>query len=473
MVPSLLSVLIPLYNEEEFVGELLRRVITAPLPAGLDREIIIVNDCSKDGSAEVVQDFIAAHPEESIRLFHHEKNQGKGAAVRTAIKLARGEYSVIQDSDLEYDPSEYAHLLKPLLAGKADVVFGSRFLVAGERRVLYYWHSLANHILTTLCNIVADLNLTDMETCYKAFRTSLAQSIPIQSDRFGLEPELTVKFARRRARIYETPISYHGRTYAEGKKIGLKDAFEALWVIVRSKFTTKLYTDSGPQNLDALALAPKFNRWMAETIAPWAGKKVLEIGAGGGNMTRELCPRRRRYVATDIDVEHLAQLRNGFGHRPSMQVALLDAMNADHFTPFVEQFDTVVCLNVLEHIEDDLGSLRRMYSLLEPGGRLLLLVPNGPEAYGTLDLAVGHCRRYTRASLTDVVKGAGFELDEMLPFNHVSWPGWRFTGQVMKAKILSPMGMRAFDRMVWLWRRIDNSLPWQPTSLIAIARRPE
>ncbi|MCU1330478.1 MAG: glycosyl transferase, family 2 [Bryobacterales bacterium] len=473
MITSLLSILIPLYNEEEFVGELLRRVVAASLPAGLDREIIVVNDCSTDGSAEVVQDFIATHPEARIRLVHHDRNQGKGAAVRTAIKLAEGEFSVIQDSDLEYDPSEYTHLLKPLLEGKADVVFGSRFLVSGERRVLYYWHSLANHLLTTLCNIVSDLNLTDMETCYKAFRTTLAQSIPIQSDRFGLEPELTVKFARRRARIYETPISYHGRTYAEGKKIGLKDAFEALWVIVRSKLTSQLYTDRGPQALDAMSLAPKFNRWMAETIAPWAGKKVLEIGAGAGNMTRELCPRRRKYVATDIDPEYLAQLRNGFGHRPSMQVALLNATEAEHYVPFAGQFDTVVCLNVLEHIEDDLGTLRRIYSLLEPGGRLLLLVPNGPEAYGTLDAAIGHFRRYTRESLAIVVKQADFELEEMLTFTRISWPGWRFTGQVLKATTLSPSGVRVFDRLVWLWRKVDKSLPWEPASIIAIARRPE
>ncbi|NDJ12526.1 MAG: glycosyltransferase [Acidobacteriia bacterium] len=473
MVSRQLSILVPLYNEEELVGELLRRVVEAPLPAGLTREIIVVNDCSKDSSAEVVAEFIAANPGEKIRLVHHEKNSGKGAAIRTAIRLAEGEFSVIQDSDLEYDPNDYAQLLRPLLSGKADVVFGSRFLISGERRVLYYWHSLANHLLTTLCNIVSDLNLTDMETCYKAFRTTLAQSIPIQSDRFGLEPELTIKFARRKARIYETPISYHGRTYAEGKKIGLKDAFEAVWVILRSKFTSQLYTDRGPEVLDAMALAPKFNKWMADTIAPWAGKKVLEIGAGAGNMTRQLAPKRKLYVATDLDPEHLALLRNGFGHRPTMRIAHLDATVAEHFVPFAGQLDTVVCLNVLEHIEDDFGTLQRIYSLLEPGGRLLLLVPNGPEAYGALDAAIGHFRRYTQPGLGDLVKKAGFELDAMLTFNRVSYPPWRFSGQVMKSATLSPMGMRIFDRLVWLFRKIDSSLPWPPASIIAIARRPD
>ena len=227
MQPSSLSVLIPLYNEEEYIEALLQRVAEAPYPEGMRWEIVVVNDCSTDGSAEAVENFIA-RTGVKITLIHHEKNQGKGAAIRTAIGHAQGEFSLIQDADLEYDPREYPKLLQPLLEGKADAVFGSRFMVAGERRVLYFWHSLANKILTLVCNIAADLNLTDMETCYKAFRTSLVKTIPIRSNRFGIEPELTIKLARRQARIYETPISYHGRTYEEGKKIGLKDAIRCV-----------------------------------------------------------------------------------------------------------------------------------------------------------------------------------------------------------------------------------------------------
>jgi 2-polyprenyl-3-methyl-5-hydroxy-6-metoxy-1,4-benzoquinol methylase len=399
-------------------------------------------------------------------------NQGKGAAIRTAIQAASGEWSIIQDADLEYDPEEYTRLLHPLLAGKADVVYGSRFLVSGERRVLYFWHSLANRMLTTLCNIVSDLNLTDMETCYKLFRTSLAKSIPIQSDRFGIDPELTVKFARRRARIYETPISYYGRTYEEGKKIGLRDAFEVLWVIVRSRLTTKLYTDSGPSVLDALSVAGKFNRWMADTIAPYVGTRVLEIGAGMGNLTRQLCPRRKIYWATDYDDEHLAALRRRFQHRPALRIGRLDATNPQDFEPFREQAETVICLNVLEHLEHDDQVVRSILTALEPGGRLILLVPNGPAAFGTLDTAVGHYRRYTPEGLSALLTAAGYELEKIIPFNRVSWPGWRFTGQFLKSRGLSTSGMRIFDRLVWLWRRIDAKLPWEPISIIAIARRP-
>ncbi|MDQ6675778.1 MAG: glycosyltransferase family 2 protein, partial [Acidobacteriota bacterium] len=284
MRPSSLSVLIPLYNEEEFIQPLLRRVLDAPYPEGVEFEIIIVNDCSTDGSAEAAQDFIEQHAETpqaaEIRLFHHGTNQGKGAAIRTAIGHARGEFSLIQDADLEYDPKEYPKLLQPLLEGKADAVFGSRFMATGERRVLYFWHSLANRMLTLVCNIAADLNLTDMETCYKAFRTSLVKTMPLRSNRFGIEPELTIKLARRQARIYETPISYHGRTYEEGKKIGLKDAINAFWVMLKFRFTNDLYNDTGLEILDALSYAPKFNQWMADTIMPYLGERVLEIGAG-------------------------------------------------------------------------------------------------------------------------------------------------------------------------------------------------
>ena len=472
MLSPTLSVLIPLYNEEEFIRELLERVSRAPLPEGVQLEIVVVDDCSDDGSAEIVEDFIASAPDLPIQLLRHGRNSGKGACIRTALGRANGVYSIIQDADLEYDPNEYGRLLAPLLEGRADVVYGSRFVAAGERRVLYYWHSLANHLLTTLCNIVSDINLTDLETCYKAFRTSLARSIPIQSDGFGIDPELTVKFARRGARIYETPISYHGRTYDEGKKIRLHDAFEILWVILRSRFTRRLYQDTGPAVLDALSGAENFNRWMADTIAPWVGRRVLEIGAGMGNLTRQLCPRRSLYLATDIDHEHLENLIKRFQHRPAVKIYKLDAEDPRAFEPFANQVETVICLNVLEHLKDDRQVLESIRTALVPGGILILLVPNGPEAFGTLDEALGHYRRYTREQLATLLSHAGYELDRMLQFNRVSWFGWRFAGQVMKSRALSHVGMRVFDRFVWLWRRIDASLPWEPVSIIAIARRP-
>ncbi len=469
MSPLRLSVLVPLYNEEEFVAPIIARVLEAPLPDGMDREVIVVDDGSSDGSAEIVAGMAARHPE--IRLVRHERNRGKGAAIRTAIEHARGEFSIIQDADLEYDPREYVQVLRPLLEGKADVVYGSRFMIVGERRVLYFWHSVANRLLTELCNLVADLNLTDMETCYKAFRTSLLKSIPIRSERFGIEPELTIKTARRQVRIYETPISYHGRTYEEGKKIGLKDALEAVFVILRYAFTNDIYKDSGPDILHALSKAPRFNRWMGETIRPYVGERVLEIGAGIGNLTRVLIPRVKCYVAADIDPEHMARLATRFQHRHNLHVRHCDLAEASDFAG-LGGMDTVVCLNVLEHIEDDMQGLRNIHSALAKDGRAIVLVPHGQEIFGTLDAALGHYRRYSHEELRQKMEQAGFRVERILDFNRISRPGWYVSGKVLKRTTLGAMQMKLFDQLVWLWRRIDRRLPWPPTSIIAIAVKP-
>lgn len=472
MAAHTLSILIPLYNEEEFVGTLLERVLAAPLPEGVGREIVVVDDGSTDGSAAIVEQIAEAHGG-VLRLIRQPRNQGKGAAIRTAIEQATGEFSIIQDADLEYDPREYGRLLAPLLEGKADAVYGSRFVISGERRVLYFWHSVANQILTGMCNIVSDLNLTDMETCYKAFRTSLLQSIPIRSDRFGLEPELTIKLARRQVRIYETPIDYHGRTYDEGKKIGLKDAFDAVYVILRFAFTSDLYKNAGPDILDALADARRFNRWMADIIQPYLGRRVLETGAGIGNLTRILCPRRERYIAVDIDAEHLARLRARFQHRPKMEVRHCDLSNPADFEVLAGTVDSVVCLNVLEHVEDDMAGLRNIYTALQPGGRAIILVPHGQEIFGSLDTALGHFRRYSHEELRRKMEQAGFRVDRILEFNRISRPAWYVTGKILKRTTISRVQLYFFDRLVWLWRRIDGLLPWPPTSIIAIGVKSE
>jgi glycosyltransferase involved in cell wall biosynthesis/phospholipid N-methyltransferase len=471
MDTQLLSILVPLYNEEEFVGALLERVLQAPLPDNLTREIIVVDDGSTDASTEIVEEIASEHPE--IRLVRQDRNRGKGAAIRTAIENARGEYCIIQDADLEYDPREYPTLLRPLLEGKADVVYGSRFMIVAERRVLYFWHSVANRLLTEFCNLVSDLNLTDMETCYKAFKTSLLKSIPLRSNRFGIEPELTIKVARRQARVYEVPISYHGRTYEEGKKIGLKDAFQAVFVILRNAFTNDLYKDFGPLTLQALSKAVHFNQWMGDTIRPYIGDHVLEIGAGTGNLTRVFLPHRKSYIASDVDPEHMARLSSRFHHRHNLQVRRCDITNPSDFAELAGTMDTVVCLNVLEHVEDDLQALRNIHSALRPNGRAIILVPHGQEIFGTLDTALGHYRRYSHDALQKRMEEAGFYVEKILNFNRVSRPGWYVSGRILKHTRLGATSMTLFDKLVWLWRRIDGPLPWPPTSIIAIASKAE
>ena len=225
-----LSVVMPVYNEATTVADVIKTVL-AQRPV---RQLIIVDDASRDGTWEKLQ--LLAQNEPRIELVRHEVNQGKGAALRTGISHATEPVVVIQDADLEYDPAEYHRLLAPILSGKADVVFGSRFLGASAHRVLYYWHSVGNRMLTTLSNMATDLNLTDMETCYKTFRREVIQKIKIEENRFGFEPEITAKVARLKVRIFEVAISYSGRTYAEGKKIGWRDGFHALWCVFKYNF---------------------------------------------------------------------------------------------------------------------------------------------------------------------------------------------------------------------------------------------
>lgn len=229
-----LSVVMPCYNEKKTIREIVRQVLAQPF----DIELLIVDDGSKDGTRDILQELAAAHPQ--IRVLLQPQNRGKGAALRRGFEEATGDVVLVQDADLEYDPGEYKRLLQPIIEGKADVVFGSRF--AGEsHRVLYFWHSVGNQALTLLSNMATDLNLTDMETCYKVFRREVIQSIKLEEDRFGIEPEMTAKIAAQpNLRIYEVPISYNGRTYAEGKKIGLKDAFRAVYAISKYGVLTRL-----------------------------------------------------------------------------------------------------------------------------------------------------------------------------------------------------------------------------------------
>ena len=230
-----LSVVIPAYNERATIHNLLQKVAAAPLPPNVALEIVVVDDGSKDGTRELLRE-IAAQADPEILLIEQPENRGKGAAIRTGFAAATGDLMLIQDADLEYDPRDYPVLLQPILDDEADVVYGSRFL-GGPHRVLFYWHSVGNKFLTMLSNMMTDLNLSDMETCYKVFRREVLNGLVLRSNRFGIEPELTAKVAKRGARVFEVPISYRGRTYAEGKKIGWKDGFSAIWSILRYNFT--------------------------------------------------------------------------------------------------------------------------------------------------------------------------------------------------------------------------------------------
>lgn len=234
MAKQVVSIIVPVYNEEATIVTILDKVNEVVLINGIEKEVILVNDCSKDRSVEIIEQYIKDHPEQNLQFYQHEVNKGKGAALHTGIREAKGDFVVVQDADMEYDPNEWNLLLKPILDGFADVVYGSRFMGGNPHRILFYWHSKGNKFLTNLSNMFTNLNLTDMETCYKMFRREHIQALNLKENRFGFEPEVTAKISRvPKIRIYEVGISYYGRTYEEGKKIGWRDGFRAIYAIMK------------------------------------------------------------------------------------------------------------------------------------------------------------------------------------------------------------------------------------------------
>ena len=463
-----LSVVMPVYNEAKTIREIVRRVGEVPV----EKEILIVDDGSSDGTREILRDLDGR---DGVRVFLQPVNQGKGAAVAVGFRYATGDVVVVQDADLEYDPMEYLRLLAPIDQGHADVVYGSRFLGGGARRVLFFWHAIGNRFLTLVSNMFTNLNLTDMETCYKMFRREVVQSMRIESRRFGIEPEITAKIARRGYRIFEVPISYYGRTYEEGKKIGWKDAISALWTILRhSMREAEDPHNVGHVTLTRMANLEPYNRWLADRFRGALGTRVLEIGAGFGNMTRHLLP-RELVVASDLDPVALEYLRGTFREAPSVRVASyrfpLDGPQRDEVRGL--RVDTVVCLNVLEHIEQDAATLADLYEALPTGGRLILIVPALARLYGSLDEHLRHFRRYEKRELEDKVRDAGFVLEDCRFLNRPGILGWYVNGRILRRRVLPRAQLAAFKLLMPMLKREESKPPRVGMSLLAVARKPD
>lgn len=503
-----LSVLMPVYNERRTLREIVARVLAQQVPGIEGMELVIVDDASTDGSTEIIRQLAEAHPD-VIKPIFQPQNQGKGAAIRRAIQSATGDVAIIQDADLEYDPGDYPAVLKPIIDGIADVVYGSRFMSRGHRRVLYYRHALGNKLLTAFSNLFTDLYLTDMETCYKAFRLKILKTIPLRSKRFGIEPEITAKIAKRKLRVYEVPIKYTGRTYAEGKKISWKDGLQALWLILKYWIVDDIFEgDYGHRDLLDLERAPNFTAWSLRLVKPYLGDVVLEVGAGIGNNVRMLME-YSHVIATDHNEEYLAFLKNAFENVPYVSVARWDVtqpppadltargvtqrglecnqssgspkvggqgasatppQNGPECNP-VPPPTSVLCSNVLEHLPDDALALRNMRQVLGPGGRLILVVPQGPSLYCSLDEAIGHCRRYERVGLQALLEQNGYAVEKLFSFNRAGVLGWIWRGKLMKRKEIGRSYLKLFNMLVPLFRRLDPFLPWPGLSLVAIAKK--
>ena len=473
-----LSVIVPVYNEQYLVRASLERLrLLEEVPCLSRIKIIVVDDGSTDQTAQALKQFresldpSSSPPEMEWQFLRHGLNRGKGAAIRTGIQYADTELTVFHDADLEYHPRDLTKMIPLFLEERADAVFGSRFLPGEFKRMLFFRHSLGNRFLTFLCDLICDLNISDMETCYKMVRTELLKSIPLESYDFRIEPELTIKLAKRRVRLFEVPISYSGRTYQEGKKINWKDGVLALAAILKFAISDRIYSadEYGSEILARLNRAPRFTRWMADTVRPFVGERVLEIGAGIGNLTANLIP-RTAYWATDINPLYLSDQRNLSSTRPYLHVAFTDVSRMETFPK--ERFDTVICLNVIEHVEEDVAALRNIKSVLDEGGRAIILVPQGPALFGSLDTVLGHFRRYTRQQLIAAGEKAGFQVVTVLGFNRAGMPAWWVNGKILKRKNFGLWQIKLLNCCVPLFRVLENWTLAPHLSLIAILQKP-
>lgn len=469
-----LSVVMPAYNEEATIATTLARVLASPYVG----EIVVVDDASKDRTVDEVRSV----GDPRIRLVRQPINLGKGAALRRGFQEVRLPYVIVQDADLEYDPADYRQVLQPLLEDKADVVYGSRFAGGSERRVLFFWHSLGNKFLTLSSNALTNLNLTDMETCYKAFRREVIQSIEIEEDRFGFEPEVTAKVARGRWRIYEVTISYDGRTYEEGKKIGWRDGVRAMYCIIRysplwpkrpSPAVAGLTSEVDHELAEALhnlEEAHNYADWIVEQFAPHLKGTVVELGAGSGTMTERIRRKADRTVATDLSADRVAELRQRFDGQADVDVVQGDAASVLEG----RDADAVVMINVLEHLADDVTELARIREALRPGGTVAIFVPAHRGLYSEFDRRIGHFRRYTKATLVTALARAGLDLVEVRYVNQVGAIAWWTVARTLGRAPTDRRMIRLYDRrLVPLLRRAEAMKePSFGQSLIAIAKKP-
>ena len=471
-----LSLVMPVFNEQDTLLECIHSVLRQEFVG----QLVIVDDASTDDSWDILQGLT----DPRVLVIRHARNQGKGAALRTGLGATTCGIIGIQDADLEYDPAEFEQLLKPILVGRADVVYGSRFNSGQTHNVLLFWHSVGNRILTLASNAMTNINLTDMETCYKVFTREVLDALLVEEDRFGFEPEFTVKVAKRGFRIYEMGISYNGRTYDEGKKIGWRDGVEAFQCVVkysvretrRRKRSAKLSETNAIKSLDTsvdeMSQSENYYDWIADLIQTATQGNILELGAGNGTFTKVLSKYAKHVDAVEPSKELVVKLNETAANIQNVRV--IEGTMESSLSKLHAPYDGAVLINVLEHIENDRQVLQCLKSRIKPGGRIAIWVPAHELLYSKFDLEVGHYRRYSRRELRALASHAGLQVVTLKHVNALGALAWGVIATMARQHPTSSERVAFWDKhVVPRIRRLEETTePLWGQSLLLIVEIP-
>jgi glycosyltransferase involved in cell wall biosynthesis len=468
--PHKLSVLMPVHNQHYSLRRIVERVLSSPV--GMDTELVIVDDGSEDWSVGKIVELARQYP--NIKAVFHPETQGKGAAIRTAIEHMTGDVAIIQEPDLAYDPAQYPQLLDPIRRNVADAVFGSRMAASGLRRVLSLRRAQGIRFMTFLTNLLFNVNLTDAETPYKVFRADILKQTILRAKGPAVMLELAARMAQWNIRVVEVPISYARPTLKEEPSVTWGQRLEKIRVLFSTRFLRQQFTThEGYYILTVHDRARKYNRWLLSRFRRYIGNRVLEAGSGIGTLTDYLTD-RHRLVCLDYEPFYLRMLRLRFGPLENFRAEHFDLTELMAYDWLLqERFDTIICVNVLEHLRNDLGVLHKFDEILVPGGHLILLVPHSRSLMSPMDVSLGHYRRYERAELANLVNQAGFDVVDLFGFNRLGGLGWFVVNRLLGRKSHSAAQLRWFDRLMPIVKICEYLLPFKHVSLICVAHKRE
>jgi glycosyltransferase involved in cell wall biosynthesis len=393
-----LSIIMPVYNEINTIAEILRQVHKVPY----DKEIIVVDDGSTDGTRE----FLREISESNVRVFFHEKNSGKGAALQTGLGHVQGDIVIIQDADLEYYPDEYHLLIDKIVDGKAEVVYGNRFL--GARRIFHFYHYVGNRFINLIANVIYNKHISDFMTCYKAFRSDAFDGLKLRAKGFAIEAEITAHFFKKNVRIYEVPISYNGRDYEHGKKITWKDFFRCLYWLTKCRVES-----SGTKSSGNVRKTARHNKRLFELVKPYLGNCILELASGAGSFSLLLSSLGKKLLLTVDDERHLLDLKDQFIGNPNITIYKYRKLEDLPSQLQDRRIDTILCINLLQTLKDDGKALKTISSILAPKGRLVLFVPATNSLYRGRDGKLQDYRRYAKKDLICLLEKSGLAVQEI------------------------------------------------------------